>query len=120
MIEMNFCITNLIVGIGSFSQQFHTRDTLKQAFKATAVKINGQWIDIFKDPKTDNSGKKSAKGLLKVYWQDAGTKNAKIVLKDQCTSEEENQGLLETIFENGSFIKRTTLTEIRERISNSI
>ena len=91
----------------------------EQAFKATAVKINGQWIEIFKDPKTDNSGKKSAKGLLKVYWQDAGTKNSKIVLQDQCSEEQEIEGLLKTIFENGSFIKRTSLTEIRERISNS-
>jgi hypothetical protein len=35
-------------------------------------------------------------------------------LKDQCTWEEEAQGLLQVIFEDGNFYNQTTLTKIRE------
>jgi nicotinamide phosphoribosyltransferase len=34
--------------------------------KATYGEVNGESIEIFKDPKTDSGTKKSAKGLLKV------------------------------------------------------
>lgn len=112
MVEMKFCITNLVVGVGSFSQTYCTRDTLKQAFKATAVVINGELIPIYKDPKTDNSGKKSAKGLLQVTQDNDGN----YLLKDECSWEEENQGLLKTVFINSKLIKETTLTEIRDRL----
>lgn len=108
MIEMNFCISNLVVGVGSFSQTFHTRDTLGQAFKATAVQINGQLKEIFKDPKTDTSGKKSAKGLLFV--------SDNLVLTDQVSWEVEKMGALKTVFLDGKLVKETTLIEIRNKL----
>lgn len=114
MIEMNFCISNLVIGVGSFSQTYMTRDSLGQAFKATAVTINGELRDIFKDPKTDTSGKKSAKGLLSVQKE-----NDILVLHDQQTWGQEQTGELKTVFLNGKLTKETTLTEIRERINES-
>lgn len=114
MIEMNFCVSNLTIGCGSMSQTFYTRDSLKQAFKATAVKIDGALIEIFKDPKTDTSGKKSAKGLLMVYKDE----NGNIKLKDQCTWEEENKGLLRTVLKDGVEYNETTLSEIRKRANS--
>lgn len=116
MIDSNFCVSNLVVGIGSYTQQMVSRDTLKQAFKATAVKINGELIEIYKDPKTDTSGKKSAKGLLKVGYNENGV----ITLYDQVSEEEEKTGLLETIFINGKLIKEYSLTEIRNTVSKLI
>lgn len=112
MIEMNFCVSNLVVGVGSFSQVFNqTRDTLKQAFKATAVQIDGKLVDIFKDPKTDNSGKKSAKGLLVVYKDE----NGEFKLKDGCTWEEvySEKNEMKTIFKDGKLLKETSLSEVR-------
>jgi nicotinamide phosphoribosyltransferase len=114
MIDSKFCVSNLVVGIGSYTQQMVSRDTLKQAFKATAVKINGELIEIYKDPKTDTSGKKSAKGLLKVDYNENGV----ITLYDQVSEEEEKTGLLETIFINGKLIKEYSLTEIRNTVNN--
>lgn len=61
-----FASTNVIFGIGSYSYQYVTRDTLGWAMKATYVEINGKGHSIFKDPKTDDGTKKSHKGLLKV------------------------------------------------------
>lgn len=112
MIEMNFCVSNLVVGVGSYSQVFNqTRDTLKQAFKATAVQIDGKLVDIFKDPKTDNSGKKSAKGLLIVYKDE----NGEFKLKDGCTWEEvySEKNEMKTIFKDGKLLKETSLSEVR-------
>jgi hypothetical protein len=39
------------------------------------------------------------------------------IVKTECTPEEENQGWLQTIYENGQFHNQTTLTEIRERLN---
>lgn len=64
---------------------------------------------------TDSGIKKSAKGLLMVYEEDGVIK-----LKDQCTWEEEGQGLLKVIFEDGKFYNTTTLTEIRELLDSTL
>ena len=119
MIEMKFCVSNLVVGIGSFSQTYHTRDTLSQAFKASAVVINGELKEIFKDPITDDGTKKSKKGLLQVNEtiNPHVEENGQIWVKDQCTWEEEKTGLLTTVFKDGELVKTTTLEEIRNRIN---
>ncbi len=111
-----FATTNIVLGIGSFSLQYSTRDTHSAAQKTTYIEVCGKGIDIFKDPITDSGIKKSAKGLLMVYKDDDG----KIKLKDQCTLEEEKQGLLQIIFEDGKFYNETTFTEIRERLQSTL
>jgi nicotinamide phosphoribosyltransferase len=62
MCQEGWCSSNLVFGVGSYTYQHITRDTLGFAMKATA--ING--TPIFKDPKTDSGTKKSARGLLTV------------------------------------------------------
>ena len=57
-------------GLGSFTFQYNTRDTLGFAMKATYVEIDGQGVEVFKDPATDNGTKKSAKGLIQVAQVD--------------------------------------------------
>jgi nicotinamide phosphoribosyltransferase len=111
--DKGFASTNVVLGIGSYSLQFVTRDTHGSAQKATYIEIGETGIEIFKDPITDDGIKKSAKGLLMVYEEDG-----KVLLKDQCTWEEEGQGLLQVIFEDGIFYNITTLTKIRERLNN--
>lgn len=114
MIKMNFCVSNLVVGVGSFSQTYHTRDTLKQAFKATAVQIHGKLVEIFKDPKTDTSGKKSAKGLLCVFKDE----NGELYLKDQCTWDEvySEKNEMKVVFRNSELLKEFSLSEIRKKL----
>ena len=109
-----FASTNVVLGVGSYSLAFVTRDTHGSAQKATYIEVNGIGIEIFKDPITDGGVKKSAKGLLQVYKDE----NNKICLKDQCTWEEEGKGLLQIIFEDGQFYNETTLTKIREKLNN--
>ena len=81
--------------------------------KATYVEINGEGREIFKDPITDDGTKKSATGLLKVDKDE----NGNIVLYDKVSWEEENGGLLKTIYKDGTFTNTTTLTEIRKRLT---
>lgn len=103
-----FASTNIVLGIGSYTYQYVTRDTFGFAMKATHGVINGVSLDVYKDPLTDGGVKKSAKGLLRV--------NQDMSLSECVTKEEEEEGLLETVFENGKLMKDDTLSNIRARL----
>lgn len=66
LMDKGFDTTNVVLGVGSYSLQYFTRDTFGMAIKATAMEIDGQVVPIYKDPKTDNGEKKSARGFLDV------------------------------------------------------
>lgn len=112
--EKGFASGNVVFGVGSYTYQCVTRDVFGFALKATYTEVGEEKIAIFKDPKTD-SKKKSAKGLLCVHRTDDG----EFVLQDNVSSEIESSELnwLQTIFENGEFVKRTSLEEIRSRLA---
>lgn len=114
-----FASTNVVLGVGSFTYQFNTRDTFGFAMKATYVEIDGEGREIFKDPITDDGIKKSAKGLLQVGNQldPESLEPIGYSLKDQCTWSEEGYGNLQVIFEDGEHLNQTTLTEIRKRLA---
>jgi nicotinamide phosphoribosyltransferase len=61
-----FASCNVVLGIGSYTYQYLTRDTLGIALKATYGVVNGVGQEMVKNPKTDSGVKKSAKGLIKV------------------------------------------------------
>src|SRR6185437_15562721 len=61
-----FASTNVVFGIGSYTYQYNTRDTLGWAMKATYCEINDIGKAITKDPITDDGTKKSHSGILKV------------------------------------------------------
>lgn len=107
-----FASFNVVLGIGSYTYEYVTRDTYGFAMKATYGEVNGEPRNIFKDPKTDDGTKRSAKGLMQVTEV-----NGELKMKDQCTWEEEKQGLLKTVFENGKVVNEQSLTEIRNRIN---
>ena len=65
--EKGFASINTVLGVGSFSFQYNTRDTFGYALKSTLCIINGVEKQIFKDPKTDDGIKKSQKGKVVVY-----------------------------------------------------
>lgn len=108
-----FASDNIVFGIGSYTFQYCTRDTLGFAMKATYVEINGQPKTIYKNPKTDSGTKKSAKGLLKVVIENGDYK-----LYDNVTKEEELQGELRTIYKDGKFIILEDFDTLRNRLAN--
>jgi nicotinamide phosphoribosyltransferase len=123
-----FASTNIVLGIGSFTYQYNTRDTFGFAMKATYVELTRRGInpatgkeivvveprEIFKDPITDDGTKKSAKGLLCVDEE-----QGEFFLRDGISWKLEQGGLLKTIFKDGELINSITLTEIRERLNKS-
>ena len=128
-----FASTNIVLGVGSFTYQFNTRDTFGFAMKATYVELEvptfGEFADqglnteivgreIFKDPITDDGTKKSATGLL--YVEGGGDCSldvcASLKLFDKVDWKKESQGLLKTIYKDGEYFNQTTLTEIRNRL----
>lgn len=104
----------VVLGVGSYSYQYVTRDTNGSAVKTTYVEKQGKGVNVFKDPATD-SKKKSACGLLRIERVDG-----KLVQYDQQTREQEQQGLLEVVFEDGVLVKSTTLAEIRQRVKSQL
>lgn len=105
--KKGFASTNMVLGIGSYTYQYNTRDTLGFAMKSTYGEVDGKGFEIFKAPKTDSGIKNSAKGLLRVNKD--GTLS-------ECVSWSEEGGLLETVFLDGKLVKEYSLSEIRDRI----
>jgi nicotinamide phosphoribosyltransferase len=108
--EKGFASDNIVFGIGSFTFQYATRDSLGFAMKATYVEIDGVGQTIFKDPKTDSGTKKSAKGLLKVH-----NSFGEYLLQSDVSVEEEKGGCLETVFLDGFILVDESFAEIRAR-----
>ncbi len=106
-----FASGNVVFGVGSYTYQYVTRDNFGFAMKATSGVVNGERRDIFKSPKTDSGTKKSARGLLRIEQEGKA-----LVLHDKQTEEQENQGLLETVFVDGKLLKPISLAEIRKTI----
>lgn len=115
--EKGFSISNIVLGVGSFSLQYNTRDTFGFAIKATHAVVNGEERFIFKSPKTDKDNfKKSQKGMCVVYEKDGN-----ILYKDELTLEEAdkfNDNLLERVFIDGKLTNQHTIYEIRRRVNN--
>ena len=109
-----FASTNVVLGIGSFTYQYNTRDTFGFAMKATYGEVEGQGREIYKDPITDDGTKKSAKGLMKVSFE-----NGQYQLQDQVSWNEEKEGELQEIFRDGTLLVDQSLEEIRERLNGT-
>lgn len=111
--EKGFSASNLVLGIGSFTYEYVTRDTFGFAMKATWAQINGKGHEIFKDPVTDSGMKKSAKGLLKVVKGDDG----RLELIDQTDGNLIGDEMRD-VFVDGVLISENTQSfeEIRNRL----
>lgn len=112
-----FASTNVVLGVGSYTYTYTTRDTYGYAMKATAGEVAGELREIFKDPKTDSGMKKSAKGFLAVKKDAFG----KYFLKDCVTREEAmNDSELKEVFRDGKLLVDHKLSDIRARLLATI
>ncbi len=107
-----FASTNVVLGIGSFTYQYNTRDTFGFAMKATYGEVNGEGRAIFKDPITDDGTKKSAKGLMKIELE-----NGKYKLLVQVSWEQEKQGELKEVFRDGKLLIDHSLIDVRAQVT---
>jgi nicotinamide phosphoribosyltransferase len=116
--QKGFASSNVVFGMGSYNYQYVTRDTYGFAMKATAATVNGVEHALFKDPVTDDGGKRSARGRLVVLPGGSGGRSLELL--DGLNREREESyrvsNRLETVWQNGRFVKTVTLSEIRARV----
>jgi nicotinamide phosphoribosyltransferase len=111
--DKGYASTNVVLGVGSYTYQMVTRDNLGSAVKATWALIDGEAVNIQKDPKTGGPGKKSARGRIALHRDARG----EIVQTDEATAEQEATSLLETVWEDGSFITTQSFAEVRATLA---
>jgi nicotinamide phosphoribosyltransferase len=68
---MGWSADNIAFGMGGALLQQLDRDTQKFAMKCSSVCINGEWVDVVKDPVTD-PGKKSKAGRVTLWTNGTG------------------------------------------------
>jgi|694.fasta_scaffold12867_17 nicotinamide phosphoribosyltransferase len=110
-----FASNNIVFGIGSYTYQYQTRDTLGFAVKATAGIVNGEVKEIFKKPKTDDGMKNSAKGFLTVVIDPI---DGQYHLYDEVEAGTDSELL--PVFEDGELLIDQNLVDIRNRINDNL
>lgn len=119
--KKGFASTNIVVGVGSYTYVMLTRDSAGYAAKGAWFEILEDGVrtgyDIYKDPATDDGTKKSLKGFCKVDQIVGSHGKSDIFVETQCSEEEENEGFLQVIYEDGKFYNQTNLEKIRKAVS---
>lgn len=106
---------NIAFGMGGALLQQLNRDTQKFALKCSAARVNGEWIDVYKDPITDK-GKRSKRGRLSLArHQEYGTWQTVPVTDAGPQLPMGYVEALQTVWENGVLVRDQTFAEVRER-----
>ena len=99
---------NIVFGMGGGLLQKLNRDTQKFAFKCSAVRVRGEWRDVYKQP-VDCGFKMSKFGRLILarhqgdWYQTHKSDDVNIP-----------KNILQTVFLNGDIVKKYTFEEVRE------
>lgn len=110
--DKNISADNIAFGIGGELLQKINRDTQRFAMKVSAVYMDGEWKDVFKDPITD-PGKRSKKGRLALI--NINNEYKTILRKDL----QGQKNVLQLVYKNGQLLIDENLTAIRERLNPS-
>lgn len=113
LMARGFASTNVVLGIGSYTYTYVTRDVYGIAMKATYGEVGGEARVIYKDPKTDSGVKKSARGLLAVYQNES---DGQYELHENVTWEQVKRCAYVPVFKNSHLITQHSLAEIRQRL----
>jgi nicotinamide phosphoribosyltransferase len=100
---------NIAFGCGGGLLQKLDRDTLRFAMKASATEIDGEYIDVFKEPITD-TGKKSKKGRMTLVQDDMG--GYRTVRLEEVGDQVD---VMREVFRNGELLIGDDFEMIRER-----
>jgi nicotinamide phosphoribosyltransferase len=110
---MGWSADNIAFGMGGALLQAVDRDTQKFAMKASSARINGEWVNVVKDPVTD-PGKKSKAGRV-TLWQSGGEFASTVEQPMNWT----DQGIgpwteaLEEVFRDGKLVKEIDFATVR-------
>jgi nicotinamide phosphoribosyltransferase len=115
-----YAADNLTFGMGGgLLQQLH-RDTQKFALKCSAARIEGRWIDVYKEPVTDK-GKQSKRGRMTLLrHRELGTFQT-VPVPPQAASLDDvvkppgYEDAMVAVWENGKLLRDWTFAEVRSR-----
>jgi nicotinamide phosphoribosyltransferase len=111
---------NIAFGMGGALLQKMDRDSQKFALKCSAARIDGQWMDVFKDPVTDHAKASRPGRLTLARHRDHGTFRT-VSLPDgaiEANPATLGAGWVEamtTVWENGDLLRDWTFAEVRAR-----
>ena len=113
---MGYASENVVLGAGSFTYQYVTRDTFSSAIKVTYIEVDGEGRNVFKDPVTAKGfgSKRSATGRLAVTRNDDG----ELSLIEKASPEQEEVSLLQPVWANGAFLRRQSFADVRAVLGN--
>lgn len=110
---LGYSADNIAFGMGGALLQQLDRDTQKFAMKCSAAQINGEWVDVQKDPITD-SGKKSKAGRVSL-WKSGGewvsTTDQPSGWADKAVGE--YREMLKEVYRDGKLTLEWTFDEVR-------
>ena len=101
-----FSADNVAFGMGGGLLQKVDRDTMKWAMKASAIKINGFWQDVYKDPVTDHA-KISKKGRQALVRDAAGWRTV--------PAAEARENRMTPVYRDGKLLSETSFDAVRAR-----
>lgn len=105
MYEAGWATENVAFGMGGALLQKLDRDTQRMALKCAETTCDGEVIEVYKDPITDQT-KTSVPGRVALIKQDGVLTTVKGPHKDDVMGE---------VFRNGTILQYPSLSEIRER-----
>jgi len=115
-----YATDNLAFGMGGALLQRLDRDTQKFALKCSAARVDGEWIDVYKDPVTDK-GKSSKRGRMTLLrHREYGHFKTVPVPADAPSLEEAAKPMgyedaMVTVWEDGKLVSDWSFAEVRER-----
>ncbi|TXH65694.1 MAG: nicotinate phosphoribosyltransferase [Lysobacteraceae bacterium] len=115
-----YATDNIAFGMGGALLQQLNRDTQKFALKCSAARVDGRWIDVYKDPVTDK-GKQSKRGRMTLlrHREYGGFRTVPVSPDAASLSDVVKPAgyddAMTVVWENGRLIRDWTFAQIRER-----
>jgi nicotinamide phosphoribosyltransferase len=104
-----FSADNIAFGMGGALLQGPQRDDQKFAMKCSAALIDGQWVEVYKDPITD-PGKQSKRGRLELIWDcGLGSCGYRTVPEEFAS----DKSVLRVVYDQGEAFNEVTFSEVR-------
>lgn len=115
-----YATDNVAFGMGGALLQRLDRDTQKFALKCSAARVDGEWIDVYKDPVTDK-GKQSKRGRMTLlrHREYGNFRTAPVAAGAESLADVEKplgfDDAMVTIWEDGRLLHDDTFADIRAR-----
>jgi nicotinamide phosphoribosyltransferase len=123
LMDLGYSASNMAFGMGGGLLQKVNRDTHKFALKCSAVRVNGEWIDVYKDPSVydedwnvieEESFKSSKAGLLELVYNAALDEYRTVREEELYELGSDWKPMLETVYEDGYLVRDMTFDEVRQ------